>query len=338
VNGKEVTQSFVVDFVNRIQTSIDSIQPSFFEITVAMAFDYFVREQVDIAVIEVGLGGRLDSTNVITPELSLITNIGWDHTDLLGNTLEKIAAEKAGIIKKNVPVVISERQSTVEKVFINKAKQENAPLYFASDTYSVNLAEEKRNLLFDVFKDNVPVVERLDLPLQGEYQRKNLPGVLKAVSILQESGWKISDQHIVEGLLKVVSQTGLKGRWQKLSASPLIICDTGHNIDGIENVVHQLKHLVYEKLFVIIGMVKDKDISGVLQLLPKDANYYFCQANIPRALDAVALAEQAGKFGLNGVVIPNVNDAIAQAKLTATTDDVIFIGGSTFIVAEIEGL
>jgi dihydrofolate synthase/folylpolyglutamate synthase len=338
VNGAEVSQQFVVDFVNRIQPVIERVKPSFFEITVAMAFDYFVREQIDIAVIEVGLGGRLDSTNVINPELSLITNIGWDHTDLLGDTLEKIAAEKAGIIKKNVPVVVSEHQPGIADVFKSKAVVETAPLHFASDVYTVQLRDEQGSILFDVLKNGKAAQKGIALPLQGIYQQKNLAGVLCAVDILRQQGWKISEEQLLDGLTKVMSQTGLKGRWQKLGTNPLIVCDTGHNLDGVAQVVKQLQQLSYHQLFMVIGMVKDKDISGVLELLPKDANYYFCQASIPRALDAGILAEKARGIGLKGEVIANVNDAIHQARARASADDVIFIGGSTFIVAEIEEL
>jgi dihydrofolate synthase/folylpolyglutamate synthase len=303
-----------------------------------MAFDYFVREQIDVAVIEVGLGGRLDSTNVITPELSLITNIGWDHTDLLGDTLEKIAAEKAGIIKKNVPVVVSEQQPGVEDVFRNKAAAETAPLYFASDEYTVQLRDDGQTILFDVLKKGQPYQTSIALPLQGIYQQKNLAGVFRAIDILKDQGWTISNEQVLDGLMKVTLQTGLKGRWQKLGTNPLIVCDTGHNLDGVTQVVEQLKRLSYRQLFMIIGMVKDKDISGVLQLLPKNANYYFCQAAIPRALDANTLAAQARAQGLKGEVTPDVNEAMEQARAKASAEDVIFIGGSTFVVAEIDGL
>lgn len=338
INGNEISQQFVVDFVNRIQPVIERVRPSFFEITVAMAFDYFVREQVDIAVIEVGLGGRLDSTNVITPELALITNIGWDHTDLLGDTLEKIAAEKAGIIKKNVPVVISEQQPAIADVFRNKAAVEKAPVHFASDVYTIQLRDVQENILFDALTNGKPVHTSIALPLQGIYQQKNLAGVLCAIDVLRQQGWKISDEQLLDGLMKVTLQTGLKGRWQKLGINPLIVCDTGHNLDGVTQVVKQLQQLSYRRLFMIIGMVKDKDISGVLELLPKDANYYFCQAAIPRALEANTLAEKARSIGLKGEVIANVNEAIQHALAQASAEDVIFIGGSTFVVAEIEGL
>ncbi|WP_333820844.1 bifunctional folylpolyglutamate synthase/dihydrofolate synthase [Ohtaekwangia sp.] len=338
LNGKEITEQFVVDFVNRIQPYIEKIQPSFFEITVAMAFDYFAMEQVDVAVIEVGLGGRLDSTNVITPELSVITNIGWDHTDILGDSLEKIASEKAGIIKHQIPVVVSERQPAVEHVFMAKAAAEEAALNFASDHYAVTTRLENGRATLTVEKDGSVLFDRIALPLRGHYQKKNLPGVLQAVTILQQQGWKITDKELLDGLEKVTSQTGLKGRWQILHEKPIVVCDTGHNLDGIAQVVEQIRHTPHHKLLMVIGMVKDKDISGVLKLLPTEANYYFCQADIPRALDADTLAAQAHALGLKGEVVRNVNEAIAKAKANAHAEDMIFIGGSTFVVAEIEGL
>jgi dihydrofolate synthase/folylpolyglutamate synthase len=338
LNGKEITEQFVVNFVNRIQPYIEKIQPSFFEITVAMAFDYFATEQVDVAVIEVGLGGRLDSTNVITPELSIITNIGWDHTDILGDTLEKIASEKAGIIKHNIPVVVSERQPVVEHVFMAKASAEEAALNFASDHYTITAHAENGRATLTAEKDGNILFDRIALPLLGQYQKKNLSGVLQAVTVLQQQGWKITNKALLDGLEKVTSQTGLKGRWQILQEKPLVVCDTGHNLDGIAQVVEQIRHTPHRKLRMVIGMVKDKDISGVLKLLPTEANYYFCQAEIPRALDADALAAQAHALGLKGAVVRNVNEAIAKAKANAQAEDMIFIGGSTFVVAEIEGL
>lgn len=338
VNGEEVTREFVVSFVNRIESLIREIQPSFFEITVAMAFDYFVQCGVDVAVIEVGLGGRLDSTNVITPDLSVITNIGWDHKDILGDTLEKIASEKAGIIKPNVPVVVSERQENVEHVFIQKALDEHTQLFFASDEYGVVVYERSGRVIMDIVNETVLIKHDLNLPLRGFYQRKNVPGVLKAVDVLRETGYHISNDQLWNGLALVTEQTGLKGRWQRLGDLPLIICDTGHNPDGIQEVVAQIKQQIYRKLYMIIGMVKDKDVSEVLSLLPKDAIYYFCQAKIPRAMDASVLAAKAGETGLSGTVVPDVNEALRQAKEQAGEHDFIFIGGSTFIVAEIADL
>lgn len=336
VNGAEVSHAFVVDFVNKIQPAIERIKPSFFEITVAMAFEYFAAQKVDVAVVEVGLGGRLDSTNVITPEVSVITNIGWDHKDILGDTLEKIASEKAGIIKPEVPVVISEQQSEIEEVFIQKAFDEQAPIFFASDTYRATLLADDQT--FDVYHRDKLVFESLDLPLKGYYQQQNLPGVLMTIDVLRSKGWQIPIEKVRYGLLHVVSQTNLKGRWQKLGSNPLIICDTGHNQDGYEVLLKQIKEQSFQHLHMVLGMVKDKDISKILSLLPKDANYYFCQANIPRAMEAKALKEQALIFGLYGEVIPDVNEAIQRAKENASQDDFIFIGGSTFVVAEIDGL
>jgi dihydrofolate synthase/folylpolyglutamate synthase len=338
IDGIEISRDFIIDFVNRIDPVIHEIKPSFFEITVAMAFDYFVASKVDVAVIEVGLGGRLDSTNVITPDLSLITNIGWDHKDILGDTLEKIATEKAGIIKKNVPVVVSERQENVEHVFIQKALEEKAHLTFASDEYNVVYHKRSDELMMDIVKEGVAIKYNLDLPLQGSYQRKNVPGVIKAVEVLRGLGYNISDQQLWHGLGAVVRQTGLKGRWQRLGDLPLTICDTGHNPDGVREVVMQIRQQHYETLFMIIGMVKDKDVSEVLGLLPTEAKYYFCQANIPRALDAAQLAGKAAEFGLKGSVVPDVNEAIRQAREQADENDFIFIGGSTFVVAEISDL
>jgi dihydrofolate synthase/folylpolyglutamate synthase len=338
VNGQEISRDFIIDFTNRIRPVIEEIQPSFFEITVAMAFDYFVLQEIDIAVIEVGLGGRLDSTNVITPEASVITNIGWDHKDILGDTLEKIASEKAGIIKPRVPVVVSERQDTVGHVFMEKALQVQAPLTFASDEYDVVQREDQGAMVLDVFRDKNAVINDLHLPLQGFYQRKNIAGVLMAVDILRTLHWKIDSRQVTHGLQRVIHQTGLKGRWQKLGEGPLMICDTGHNAEGIAEVVRQIRHQPYQSLHIVLGMVKDKDIQEVLGLLPKEAIYYFCQAKIPRALEAEQLKEKAETAGLHGKVVPDVNEAIRTARAAADAKDMIFIGGSTFVVAEIEGL
>lgn len=334
VNGNEVDQRFVVDFVNRVKSHIDSIQPSFFEITVAMAFDYFREQQVDIAVIEVGLGGRLDATNVITPILSVITNIGYDHKDILGDTLPQIAFEKAGIIKDHVPVVIGERQAEVEAVFIEKSKLQHAPLVFAADEYAARQSVNS----FEITKNDSVYINNLALPLKGQYQTKNLAGVCKAVEILQTQGLNITQDTLIHGLENVVVQTGLKGRWQQLNDRPLIICDTGHNVDGMRELVVQIKQQSYKKLFMIIGMVKDKDPDAVLKLLPTDAYYYFCQASIPRALEATKLSEYASRFALEGEVESDVNEAIRKAKAKATENDFIFISGSTFVVAEIDTL
>jgi dihydrofolate synthase/folylpolyglutamate synthase len=335
VNGDEIDQWFVTDFVSRIKPSIEAIKPSFFEITVAMAFDFFARQKVEVAIIEAGLGGRLDSTNVIRPVLSVITNIGWDHMDILGDTLPKIAAEKAGIIKRQVPIVVSERQQEIAQVFIDKASEESAPVSFASDEYKI-----ERNGVdgFDVYHHNKIVIEKISLPLQGNYQQRNLAGVLKSVDILRDLGYQVTNEHVLNGLRKVIVNTHLKGRWQKLNEKPLMICDTGHNVDGITEVVRQIRSQKSKQLYFVLGMVKDKDITKVLSLLPVEAKYYFCQAKIPRAMDAEQLASKAMEFNLRGRIIKDVNDAIHVARKEATADDMIFIGGSTFVVAEIENL
>lgn len=338
IDGKEIPEAYVLDFVNRIVPVIKEVQPSFFEITVAMAFDYFATEHVDIAVIEVGLGGRLDSTNVITPELSVITNIGWDHKEILGDTLERIAFEKAGIIKPGVPVVISERQSGIQDVFIQRAAEQNAPIFFATDDYEVQPVIKDREIHYKVLYRKDVIFHDLYIPLQGYYQKKNLTGVLKAVEILDQDNWGLTATGLVEGLSNVIQLTGLKGRWQKLGEDPFIVCDTGHNIDGIREVVNQIKAQSFQKLHIVFGVVKDKDVQEVLSVLPKDAFYYFCEAKIPRAMDAAQLETLARTMGLKGTVIKDVNAALTEARRQAAKDDMIFIGGSTFVVAELENL
>lgn len=330
IDGSEVSREFVIDFVNRMKPVLEKIKPSFFETTVAMAFDYFVREKVDVAVIEVGLGGRLDSTNVITPEVSLITNISWDHMDLLGDTLERIAIEKAGIIKPGVPVVISERQWEVMDVFLKKSSEEKSRIAFAEDNFGIEA------LGMGEYRVNKKSVYQLEL--KGNYQQRNLAGVLATIDELKKKGFAISDKNIFQGLSKTIQLTGLKGRWQKLNDKPLMVCDTGHNEAGIKEILGQISQQKFNKLHFVLGMVKDKDQAKVLSLLPKDADYYFCQAKIPRAMPAQELQEKSGEFGLKGKVIEDVNAAIAEAKRSATQDDMIFIGGSTFVVGEIENL
>jgi dihydrofolate synthase/folylpolyglutamate synthase len=338
IDGAEVPATFVVDFVNRIHPLIESLHPSFFEVTVVMAFDYFARSAVDIAVIEVGLGGRLDSTNVILPELSVITNIGWDHQDLLGDTLEKIAGEKAGIIKAGIPVVVSERQPGLDNVFNARAKLTGSTLWFASDAYRAVRQDEEDKCLVDLYQGEEPLYRDLELDLRGGYQSRNVVGVVQSVDRLRNMGWTVTDEHLREGLRAVTTLTGLKGRWQVLGRRPLIVCDTGHNVAGIREVVDQIQSQQFRKLHMVFGMVRDKDAAPVLQLLPKQASYYFCQARLPRALDAVALTEKAKEFGLSGVTVPDVNAAIRAAMEQAGPEDMIFIGGSTFVVAEIENL
>ncbi len=332
INGEDISHAFVIDFVNRMKSLLEQIKPSFFETTVAMAFDYFAQQNLDIAVVEVGLGGRLDSTNVITPEVSLITNISWDHANLLGDTLQKIAAEKAGIIKEGIPAVISERQPEVEDVFLEKASHEKSPITFASDGYRL-FALGNGQYSFSPFGEVA-----FQLQLKGDYQQMNLAGVLATVDTLKKKGFKISQESIAEGLRSTVTLTQLKGRWQKLRDHPLMICDTGHNEAGIKEVLKQISKEKFANLHIVWGMVNDKDPGRVLVLLPKNAHYYFCQAKIPRAMGAVELEKKANAFGLKGEAIEDVNQAIDLARKNSLPDDMIFIGGSTFVVAEIEGL
>lgn len=334
IDGKEVSQEFVLEFVNKIKPFIEEIRPSFFEITVAMAFDYFAQNKVDLAVVEVGLGGRLDSTNVITPMVSVITNISWDHKELLGNSLTEIAFEKAGIIKEGIPVVISERQQEVQEVFMNMSKQKDAKIFFASDEYTVDLQVKPEFQGIDILKEKQIYLKDVKFPLRGFYQRKNVPGVIKTVDLLSPH-FSISADQLKNGLEGVITNTGLKGRWQILSLNPTVVCDTAHNFSGIQEVMHQLSTISHNNLHIVWGMVKDKDYSQILTLLPKHATYYFCQANIPRAMDAHILQEEAGKYGLHGITIQDVNEAKNSALGKALRNDLIFIGGSTFVVAEI---
>ncbi len=335
INGADVSPEFVVEFVNKIKPAIEAIKPSFFEITVAMAFDYFAQHSVDIAVIEVGLGGRLDSTNVITPLVSVITNISWDHKDLLGNSLREIASEKAGIIKTGIPVVISERQREIEHVFINKAGIEKAEISFASDEYTVEMNSEYGTI--QVLKNKATLLKDTAFSLSGFYQRKNIPGVLKTVDVLQRY-FSISPAQLKKGLEDVVRVTKLKGRWQTLQQNPMVVCDIAHNFSGVQEVLHQLSGMSFHRLHIVWGMVKDKEVNEILSILPKHATYYFCQAKIPRALDAHALKDMATKHGLVGEVVLDINEAKKSALARARNDDLIFIGGSTFVVAEIEEL
>lgn len=339
INGVPILENSVISFVENNRKFLEELKPSFFEMSVGMAFEYFAKEQVDIAVVEVGLGGRLDSTNIITPILSLITNISLDHTDILGDTISKIASEKAGIIKENIPVVISERNTETESVFLQKSKLENAPIYFAEDFYSVENYEEKELYLemgvID-FSNNCKTI--LFSQLVGEYQVKNILGVLKSVELLNQLDFSINSEAIFQGVKKVITNTGLQGRWQLLSHNPTMLCDTAHNVAGFIQVLNSIKKIKYQNLWMILGFVSDKDISGILELLPKAANYIFCQASIPRALDALELSIIAQKYDLIGEVIPEVNNAIHRIKSIAEFNDLIYIGGSTFIVAEISDI
>ena len=330
VNGKKIQPEYVADFVEKNEKMLDKIQPSFFEATMAMAFRYFADCAVDVAVIEVGLGGRLDSTNIVSPALSVITNISFDHTEFLGNTLAQIAAEKAGIIKPETPVVIGEVVPETRPVFIQKAQEQNSPLTFAEENISVKFIEYSADKMIVETRDD----EKLIVGLCGEYQLKNIATVLTAVEELQKLGFAIYREDVKNGLENVIPLTNLQGRWQVISHKPTVVLDTGHNKGGIEYIVHQLKKQHYEKLRIVIGMVKDKDISGVLSLLPRDAVYYFTNAATERALPALKLKEQAERTGLNGKAYSTVEQAVKLALEEAGEKDFVFIGGSNFVVGE----
>jgi dihydrofolate synthase/folylpolyglutamate synthase len=338
INGKPISKHRVVRFVEENKELFETLKPSFFEMNVALAFSYFAHQKVDIAVIETGLGGRLDSTNIITPELSLITNISFDHRDLLGNTLAKIATEKAGIIKKNVPVIIGEHASETDSVFMEKARQLSANISFAEDEvqwtkFSQHTVDSRMHLQIIGSIKNKKI--ELNSPLSGHYQLKNLKGVLASTEKLKVLGWNITDENIIQGIANVIKNTGLKGRWDILQTQPLVVADTGHNEAGIKVLLEQINLVKFEQLHIVWGMVNDKEISTILSMMPKDASYYFCQAKIPRALDSQVLASQAGEFGLHGKIYSSVRAALNAAKRAAKQHDMVLVGGSTFVVAEI---
>jgi dihydrofolate synthase / folylpolyglutamate synthase len=302
-----------------------------------MAFDFFARQEVDIAIIEVGLGGRLDSTNIITPEVSVITNIGLDHTSLLGETIERIAYEKAGIIKDGIPVVIGTTQTETLNVFAEAAALKLAPLFYADKEFTVNyaMADLEGNQMLTVSRNGSVLYPQLKLDLKGMYQQKNVPAVLKTVELLQQMGWEISEDNILSGFAYAKKITGLQGRWQILGYNPLVVCDVAHNPDGIAEVIRQIEQTPHKHLHMVIGFVNDKDISGILKLLPADAIYYFASADIPRALDERELARYAAEFGLTGSAYSSVEKAFDIAISRAESNDLVFVGGSTFVVAEI---
>lgn len=314
INGKKISKTFVCEFIEQHKVFFKKHNLSFFEMTVGLAFDYFEKQKIDVAVIEVGMGGRLDSTNIISPLISVITNIGLDHTQFLGNTLSEIAAEKAGIIKPHTPVVIGEYTSETKTIFDQKVKQQQADIYYASDL----------------------IAETPPSDLIGKYQEKNKKTVLQALKVLREKKYfKITDEQIHKGLLNVVQNTGLLGRWQILSEQPKIICDTAHNQHGLEIVLSELQKEKYNKLHVVFGAVNDKDLEGVLPLFPKEAHYYFSKPNVPRGLDSKILQEKALLYGLKGKIYTTVRNALRSAKRNASPNDVIYVGGSTFVVAEV---
>lgn len=337
INGEMIDEAYVVDFVERTKQITATIQPSFFELTVAMAFEYFANEQVDIAIIETGMGGMLDSTNVITPLVSIITNIGYDHTNLLGNTLAEIAYQKAGIIKPSVPVIIGEKHPETKAVFINKAAGENAPIVFAEDRFEVLSAQQLNGqMVCDVRDKHNNLMTPFSLDLNGWYQSKNIISVLCAVDILRNQGFSMPAAVVTSSLQKVKKLTGLRGRWDILQQQPTIITDVAHNAAGIEQILLQLNNDYQNAaLHFVMGFVKDKDIQNVLELLPANASYYFTNAHLPRALSYQDLQSMAAEAGLSGKGFDDVNDAIAAAKKAAANNDVIVVCGSFFIIAEI---
>ncbi len=313
INGEMIPKKYVSEFVENHKLYFEKNQLSFFEMTVGLAFDYFRKEKVGIAIVEVGMGGRLDSTNILTPDVSVITNIGLDHTQFLGDTLEKVASEKAGIIKEGIPVIVGETLPETKQVFEKMASEKNAEITFAETNDSSNHASD----------------------LKGSYQQKNIKTVLATLRILKKRGWNISEENIQKGLLNTIKNTGLMGRWQVLGENPKVICDTGHNKDGLQLVMEQLSKESFKKLHIVLGVVSDKDLASVLPLFPKDAVYYFCKPNIPRGLDASLLLTQARGFGLIGEEYISVTKAYSAALEAAAANDLVFIGGSTFVVAEV---
>ncbi len=314
INGEMIPEDFVCDFVNQHQSFFETNDMSFFEMSVGLAFDYFAKEKIDIAIIEVGMGGRLDATNIITPLVSVITNIGLDHTQFLGNTLAAVATEKAGIIKSNIPVVIGEYNPDTQPVFLATAKANHSKIYFASDLITATFPSD----------------------LIGDYQVHNKKTVIQTLSVLnQNTTFQTTESHWEKGLSQVVKNTGLQGRWQQLGDFPKIICDTAHNTHGLTIVLNQIQKESFEGLHIVLGVVNDKDLDEVLPLFPKNAIYYFCKPNIPRGLDATILAQKANGFGLIGEIYNSVSDAYEKAKQNAQSSDFIYVGGSTFVVAEI---
>jgi len=335
INGKMIPKNYVSDFVDKYKEAFEPIEPSFFEWSVGLALDYFAHEEVDVAIMEVGLGGRLDSTNIINPEVCLITNISFDHMNLLGDSLEKISAEKAGIIKSRIPVVISQYQSESAAIFSAKARELRAPIEFADKNYKVistKIVDHKREV--SLLNKQTEKEENYLLDLTGTYQLKNLLGVLNLLTFIEKNGFMIEPDNVYAALQQVVKLTGLQGRWQTLGEKPLVIADTGHNEDGIRQVLNNLETLAYKKLHFVFGAVNDKDVSKILNLLPKDAQYYFVRANIPRALPEEDLKKAAAELNLSGLAFPSVEAGLQAAKKAANKSDLILIGGSTFVVAD----
>jgi len=336
VNGEMIPKREVTGFVENHREILEEVKPSFFEMSVAMAFDYFSRKEVKVAVVETGLGGRLDSTNIIDPVISVITNIGFDHMELLGNTLHAIAAEKAGIIKQGIPAVVGDKNRDTRKVFEEKSAEVNAPLFFANDYFQVpwSVSTSQGRQYFQVMKGRHAVLPELWSDQLGMVQRKNLPVVLEVVELLKLKGWPITDEHVYEALAKVGELTGFRGRWEMLSRSPKVVADTGHNADGIRQVVFQLENTRYDNLHLVYGAVNDKEIDKILQILPKEATYYFTQASIPRALEVKMLAAKAAFYGIKGSIHETVRGAVEAAVKNAASRDLVLITGSTYVVGE----
>lgn len=342
VNGEMASKEFVVEFVREYKSVFERLSPSFFELTTAMAFKYFAEQKVDIAVVEVGMGGRIDCTNIISPEVSVITNIGLDHTQFLGDTLEKIASEKAGIIKSNVPVVIGRAEGGVRKVFEEKAVEMNTEITFAQeqtpDECEVIRANNESQVGSKFIIRNNRFAEGIAMELSGDYQAENARTIMATLRILEGKGYSISDEAYIKGFANVCTLTGFMGRWQKLSDKPSTYCDTGHNKDGITFVCQQLERIKKDKggrLHIVFGMVNDKDINSVLAIMPKDAIYYFTKAKVNRALDEIQLTLLANKYGLQGKAYTDVATAVKEAQKNCLSEDFIFIGGSSFIVADL---
>ncbi|WP_338409279.1 folylpolyglutamate synthase/dihydrofolate synthase family protein [uncultured Flavobacterium sp.] len=312
INGQEITEAYVVDFVKMHKSFFEANELSFFEMTVGLAFQYFSDEHVDVAIIEVGMGGRLDATNIITPLVSVVTNISLDHTQFLGNTPALIAQEKAGIIKNKIPVVVGEYTKDTKPVFLNKAKENNAPIYFAQEHY---------------FED-------LPSALLGDYQIQNKKTVLQTLTLINNY-FVVTDENIKKGFLNVIKNTGLLGRWHQLNQNPTVVCDTAHNAHGLKIVLNQINKQKFERLYIILGVVNDKDLDSILPLFPKKAFYYFCKPTVFRGLNATVLKEKAMHYNLNGVICNSVSEAYVLAQIEAKENDFIYIGGSTFVVAEI---
>lgn len=337
VNGKMIAKEEVVSFVQQYKMEFEKIDLSFFEWTVGLAFHFFREKKVDIAVVETGLGGRLDSTNVVLPEVSVITNISYDHMNLLGNTLEKIAREKAGIIKRDVPVIIGESQPEISHVFVQRASSQRAPILFADKVFSVRKWDVSDVPAPHVVADlggraGYRVTVRSSLI--GDYQKKNFVTVIAVLEELRRLGWNVDELAMRKGFRDVAETTGLMGRWQTIGKNPVVVADTGHNEGGIREIITQLKHTSYKKLHMVIGVVNDKDPAKILSMLPKNATYYFCSFNLPRAMSAEELQVAAGEFKLKGAAFPTVQKALKAAKDQASRNDLIFVGGSTFVVAE----